>query len=129
MRHHRKETGLGRDIAALLGGFLLAAPFLLLMAGLTVWMGIIPQAALRIPAAIGWGLAAFWASRCISRRRRHHGLLLGALCGGLYWGMRMSGALLLGIPLHKGMLWFGAWLLLAGMTGGVVGVNTKCPPK
>ncbi|MCR4645549.1 MAG: TIGR04086 family membrane protein [Oscillospiraceae bacterium] len=125
---HRKTYGLYRDIAALLGGWLLTVPFLLLMTGLTLWLGQLPQAVLHCMAALGWGLAAFWAGRCIGLHRRHHGLLLGMLCGGIYWGLRLIGAALLGDPSPApGLL---LWLLLTGMIGGVIGVNTRCkqPP-
>ena len=115
--------------AALCGGCLLAAPFLLLTAALIRWMGQLPQAVLYIPAVPGWGLAAFWTARHIGLHRRHHGLLAGAACGGFYCGLRLIGAVLLSIPLHRGMLWFGAWLLVTGMLGGVIGVNTRLPAR
>ena len=125
MRHHRKKTGIGRDIAALLGGGLLAAPFLLLIAGLTVWLGRLPAAALRIPVMLGWGCSAFFAARSIGLRRRHHGLLIGAVCGAFYFLIRICGALLLGIALRGTAFWFLLWLVPAGALGGVIGVNTR----
>ena len=127
MRHHRKKYSYYRDLAALLGGCLLTVPFLLLMTGLTLWLGQLPQAVLHGMAALGWGLAAFWAGWRIGLSRRHHGLLRGMLCGAFYWMLRLCGGVLLGEPEPApGLL---LWLLLLGMTGGVIGVNMRCPPE
>lgn len=113
-------------MAALFGGCLLTVPFLLLAAGLTLWMGALPLWAMRIPAVLGWGLAAFHAAKRIARNRRRHGLVRGAVTGILFWGMRLGGALLLGIQI-RAALPFLVWLIAAGSIGGVLGTADPAP--
>lgn len=77
-----------------------------------------------VVGAVPLVLGAFSASVPTGRYLRHHGLAVGAVCGGLLTGIWYMAASIYCDTFRLPMLFF--LTLPIGMAGGVVGVN--CPP-
>jgi len=99
-----------------IGGFLLAC--LLSAFG-------IPALVMTVLMHILWSISAFVSGRCAGRHLRRHGLKIGFFSGLLLCTALLAGCLALHEPMTGKLLIRCVLQLMAGMTGGVLGVNTK----
>jgi putative membrane protein (TIGR04086 family) len=127
--HSENQAGIGAYIRPLLIGTVIGIVCMavcLVLAALLMTLTDIPQTAVTVLSVIAGVVGAFAGGWSAGRIAEQRGLIVGAFCGLLLFFT----VLILGIILHRsiqiGFLFVKlAVLLLAGMTGGVVGVNKK----
>ena len=105
-------------------GCLWTAAGMLLLSVALLFMQI-PERMLMLAADCFWGLGAFMAGSRAGFHARRHGIRTGLLCGALLCGVLLSGGVHAGMVLSSRIGIRCGILLLAGICGGVRGVNRK----
>ena len=99
---------------------------LLLLAALLIRSVVVPRAAVVPLAYAAAGAGAFAGGLLTARLTGQNGLLSGAVCGVLFYGILLSASCLLADGGSGTPLWVKPLLLTAcGAVGGVFGVNRK----
>ncbi len=114
----------GCYLRSVLEGVLFLGAGGLLCAGCCLSVSI-PEQIMIILMHILWSISAFYAGKRAGLRQRKHGLGTGLICSVLLCMLLSIGCLLMQEILSARLLIRCFCILLSGMAGGVVGVNTR----
>lgn len=127
MRHRRHpwRSAVFRHLLAVLGGMLWMTCGGLLLSMLLLFMGEPTAMVMQIMVHLLWCAGAFLSGRTAGLHGRRHGIRTGFICGLLLCAVLLCGVVLLHEAWHMTLLYRMGLILLSGICGGIIGVNTK----